>query len=154
MHVSLLLGHSLLFQLVHHIMREKSAISISTWDFPHFLSFFTMTISLITASFMYFYLSKTKRPDIAVIQLQACTVNILVLYFLLPTTSLDPQNTNLHLMFQVTSRNMTFHKGLTKLSYIKILSEAVEASQCYFFESRLMKHKFFYLLKPLGTIIQ
>ena len=34
------------------------------------------------------------------------------------------------------------------------LSEAVEASWCYFFGNWFLKLKFFYLLKPLGTIIQ
>ena len=34
------------------------------------------------------------------------------------------------------------------------LSEAVEASWCYFFENWFMKLKFPNLLKPLGTIIQ
>ena len=37
---------------------------------------------------------------------------------------------------------------------VLLLLEAVEASRCRFFENWLMKHKFFYLLKPLGTIIQ
>ena len=34
------------------------------------------------------------------------------------------------------------------------LSEAVEASQCHFFQNWLMKHKSAILLKPQGTIIQ
>jgi hypothetical protein len=33
------------------------------------------------------------------------------------------------------------------------LSEAVEASLCYFFKKRMMKHKNQNLLMPLGTII-
>ena len=37
---------------------------------------------------------------------------------------------------------------------VLLLLEAVEASRCRFFENWLMKHKFFYLLKPLGMIIQ
>ena len=34
------------------------------------------------------------------------------------------------------------------------LSEAIEDSQCYFFENWFMKLKIYYLLKPLGTITQ
>ena len=34
------------------------------------------------------------------------------------------------------------------------LSEAVEDSQCYFYENWVVKLKFSNLLKPLGTLIQ
>ena len=37
---------------------------------------------------------------------------------------------------------------------VPFLSEAVEASRCYFFKNWLMKLKCPHLLKPLGTIIQ
>ena len=46
-------------------------------------------------------------------------------------------------------KNPIFHCYL-----ISFLSEAVEASRCYFFENWLMKLKCPHLLKPLGTIIQ
>ena len=46
-------------------------------------------------------------------------------------------------------KNPIFHWYL-----ILSLLKAVEASRCHFFKNWLMKHKFFNLLKPLGTIIQ
>ena len=46
------------------------------------------------------------------------------------------------------------HEKSTFYWYLRpFLSEAVEASLCYFFENWLMKHKSPNLLKPLGTII-
>ena len=49
---------------------------------------------------------------------------------------------------------MDHQKSNFLLILAHFLSEAVEASRCYFFINQCKKHKCPHLLKPLGTVIQ
>ena len=56
---------------------------------------------------------------------------------------------------EICESSNSFQKNYIFLwSLIIFLSEAVEASQCHFFENCLMKLKSPHLLKPLGNILQ
>ena len=70
----------------------------------------------------------------------------------------DP-NGSMILGTKMTNTGPFLLNGSSKIHFFLLilasfLSEAVENSECYFFENWFMKIKIYNLLKPLGTIIQ